>query len=102
MTGGALELGYQQYGISPQLVERIKLKMKNPVIKDRIKGLTQGLTKADLQNSTKVHQLIRTASGIMNEKLSPAQEQQMVQFVLAQRIDPNNTFHLIKLWGMFR
>ncbi|MGV2788404.1 serine/threonine protein kinase, partial [Clostridium perfringens] len=25
-----------------------------------------------------------------------------VQFVLAQRIDPNNTFHLIKLWGMFR
>ena len=25
----------------------------------------------------------------------------MVQFVLAQRIDPNNTFHLIKLWGCF-
>lgn len=102
MTGGALGLSYQQYGISPQLVERIKLKMKNPVIKDRIKGLTQGLTKADLQNSTKVHQLIRTASGILNEKLSPTQEKQMVQFVLAQRIDPNNTFHLIKLWGMFR
>lgn len=102
MTGGALELGYQQYGISPQLVERIKLKMKNPTTKDRIKGLTQGLTKADLQNSTKVQQLIRKASGIMNEKLSSTQEQQMVQFVLAQRIDPNNTFHLIKLWGMFR
>ncbi len=102
MTGGVFSLGYQQYGISPQLVERIKLKMKNPAIKEKIKALTQNLTKADLQNSAKVHQLVRSASGILNEKLSSVQEQQLVQFVLAQKIDPNNTFHLIKLWGMFR
>lgn len=95
-------MSYQQYGISPQLVERIKLKMKNPALKERVKGLVQGLSKADLQNSAKVHQLVRTTTGILNEKLSPAQEQQIVQFVLAMRIDPNNTFHLIKLWGMFR
>jgi hypothetical protein len=30
------------------------------------------------------------------------QEEQIVAFVLAQKIDPNNTFHLLKLWGMFR
>ena len=95
-------MSYQQYGISPQLVERIKLKMKNPAIKERIKGLVQGLSRQDLQNSAKVHQLVRTSAGILNEKLSPAQEQQIVQFVIAQRIDPNNTFHLIRLWGMFR
>ena len=95
-------MSYQQYGISPQLVERIKLKMKNPALKEKVKGLVQGLSKADLQNSAKVHQLVRKTTGILNEKLSPAQEQQIVQFVLAMRIDPNNTFHLIKLWGMFR
>ncbi|KKO52303.1 stage VI sporulation protein F [Paenibacillus sp. DMB20] len=95
-------MSYQQYGISPQLVERIKLKMKNPAIKERIKGLVQGLSRQDLQNSAKVHHLVRTSAGILNEKLSPAQEQQIVQFVIAQRIDPNNTFHLIRLWGMFR
>ncbi|MEK3730969.1 MULTISPECIES: stage VI sporulation protein F [Paenibacillus] len=95
-------MSYQQYGISPQLVERIKLKMKNPAVKERIKGLTQHLTKSDLQNSLKVQQLVRTASGILNERLTATQEQQIVQFVLAQRIDPKNTFHLIKLWGMFR
>lgn len=95
-------MSYQQYGISPQLVERIKLKMKNPAIKERIKGLVQGLSRQDLQNSAKVHQLVRTSAGILNEKLSPAQEQQIVQFIIAQRIDPNNTFHLIRLWGMFR
>ena len=36
MTGGASTLSYQQYGISPQLVERIKLKNENPAVKDRI------------------------------------------------------------------
>ncbi|SMF87918.1 Stage VI sporulation protein F [Paenibacillus uliginis N3/975] len=102
ITGGAKRLSYQQYGISPQLVERIKLKMKNPAYKERIKNLVQGLSKADLQNSAKVHQMVRTITGILNERLSPAHEQQIVQFVLSQRIDPNNTFHLIKLWGMFR
>ncbi|MBE0343453.1 serine/threonine protein kinase, partial [Paenibacillus sp. 28ISP30-2] len=29
-------------------------------------------------------------------------EEQLTAFVLAQKIDPSNTFHLIKLWGMFR
>lgn len=95
-------MSYQQYGISPQLVERIKLKMKNPAIKERIKGLVQGLSRSDLQNSAKVQQLVKSAAGILNENLTPAQEQQIVRFVIAQRIDPNNTFHLIKLWGMFR
>ncbi|NMO94640.1 stage VI sporulation protein F [Paenibacillus lemnae] len=95
-------MSYQQYGINPQLVERIKSKMKNPAIKERIKGVVQGLSRSDLQNSTKVYQVVRTCAGILGEKLSPTEEQQIVQFVIAQRIDPKNTFHLIKLWGMFR
>ncbi|MFC7681692.1 stage VI sporulation protein F [Paenibacillus sp. GCM10028914] len=95
-------MSYQQYGISPQLVERIKQKMKNPAVKDRVKAVVQDLSKVDLQNKAKVQQLVRACNSILNERLSPAQEQQIVQFVLAQRIDPKNTFHLIKLWGMFR
>lgn len=95
-------MSYQQYGISPQLVERIKAKMKNPATKERIKGLVNGLTKNDLQNVMKVQQIVRASCVILNERLSPVQEQQIVQFVLAQRIDPNSTFHLIRLWGMFR
>jgi hypothetical protein len=27
---------------------------------------------------------------------------QIVQMVIDLKIDPKNTFHLIKLWGMFR
>lgn len=95
-------MSYQQYGISPQLVERVKKKMKNTTAKERVKALLDGVTKQDLQNSAKVHRLVKTSTAILNEKLSPAQEEQIVKFVIAQKIDPSNTFHLIKLWGMFR
>ncbi|MGG1514710.1 stage VI sporulation protein F [Paenibacillus oryzisoli] len=95
-------MSYQQYGIDPALVERVKFKLKNPEIKERIKMLLQGVTKADLQNATKVTRLVGLAAGILGEKLSGMQTNQIVTFILAQKIDPANTFHLIKLWSMFR
>ncbi|WP_438351810.1 stage VI sporulation protein F [Paenibacillus sp. FA6] len=95
-------MGYQQYGISPQLVERIKLKMKNPAMKERVKDLVHGVSKQDLQNGPKVQRLVRSTASLLKEKFTPAEEEKMVRFILSQRIDPNNTFHLIKLWGMFR
>lgn len=95
-------MGYQQYGISPQLVERIKLKMKNTATKERVKQLLDGLNKQDLQDSAKVQRLVKSIGSTLHEKLTPTEEGQIIKFVLSQRIDPNNTFHLIKLWGMFR
>jgi uncharacterized protein YpuA (DUF1002 family) len=95
-------LGYQQFGISPQLVERIKLKMKNSTVKDRIKNMINGISKQELQDTAVVRKLVRNASGVLNEKLTSTQEDQIVKFIIAQKIDPNNTFHLIRLWGMFR
>jgi uncharacterized protein YpuA (DUF1002 family) len=95
-------LGYQQFGISPQLVDRIKLKMKNSTVKDRIKSMIEGISKQELQDLAVVRRLVRKASGVLNEKLTSTQEEQIVKFIIAQKIDPNNTFHLIRLWGMFR
>jgi uncharacterized protein YpuA (DUF1002 family) len=97
-----MSASWQKFGIQPQLVERIKLKMKNPVTKDRIKGLMEGVTKYDLQDRAKVRQLVKAATRILNEPLTDIQEEQIVAFVLAQKIDPQNTLHLIKLWAMFR
>jgi hypothetical protein len=95
-------LGYQQFGISPQLVDRIKLKMKKSTVKDRIKNMINGISKQELQDAAVVRRLVRNASGVLNEKLTSTQEEQIVKFIIAQKIDPNNTFHLIRLWGMFR
>lgn len=93
---------WQNFGIQPQFVERVKLKMKNPAMKDRIKAMLNGVTKYDLQNRVKVHQLVKTAARILHEPMTEMQEEQLVSFVLAQKIDPQNTLHLIRLWAMFR
>ncbi|MCR8641699.1 stage VI sporulation protein F [Paenibacillus sp. N1-5-1-14] len=95
-------MGYQKYGVDSILVERIKKKLKNPDIKEKIKQLLDGVTKSDLQDRVKVTKLLNQASKILGENLSTTQSNNIVDFVVAQKIDPNNTFHLIKLWGMFR
>ncbi|OGX68368.1 MAG: serine/threonine protein kinase [Paenibacillus sp. RIFOXYA1_FULL_44_5] len=95
-------MGYIKYGLDPELVERVKWKMKNPVLKDRVKSALNGVTKYDLQDPAKVKALVLKLSNLAGERLSAQQTAQIVNFVLAQKIDPNNTFHLIKLWGMFR
>ncbi|WP_336786219.1 stage VI sporulation protein F [Paenibacillus sp. MMO-177] len=95
-------MSYQKYGIRPQLVERVKFKLKNPVVKDRMRLLLGNVTKYDLQDRVKVRKLVKSATSILQEPLTDIQEEQIIDFVLAQKIDPNNTFHLLKLWGMFR
>ncbi|REJ21481.1 MAG: serine/threonine protein kinase, partial [Paenibacillaceae bacterium] len=63
-------MGYQQYGIRPELVERVKRKMKNPATKERMKALLNGVTKYDLQDRAKVRRLVRSAAAILNEPLT--------------------------------
>lgn len=95
-------MSYQKFGISPQLVERVKFKAKNPAIKERLRMLLSNTTRVDLQDRTKVRKLTKSAASILQEKLTDIQEEQIINFVLAQKIDPNNTLHLLKLWSMFR
>lgn len=95
-------MSYQQYGISPELVERVKTKMKNPLVKERIKQILEGVTKGDLQDPTKVKKLLARTEKALREKLTERQKGNIVNFILEQRIDPQNTFHLIRLWSMFR
>lgn len=95
-------MGYIQYGIEPALVERIKLKMKNPLIKERVKASLDGVTKHHLQDPGTVNQILQRIAAIVGEKLTDKQRANIIRFVIAQKIDPNNTFHLLRLWGMFR
>lgn len=90
------------YGIEPQLVEQVKMKLKQPDNKERVKNILKYVTKADLQNKLTVRKLVGDVSRAIGVKLSERQTENIVAFVIAQKIDPNNTFHLLKLWGMFR
>jgi GDP-D-mannose dehydratase len=96
------EVGYENYGIERAFVERIKLKLKNPQMNQRVKMILNGVSKADLQDSTKLNRLLDKVAKVLWEKLTDRMSHNIITFVIAQKIDPNNTFHLIKLWGMFR
>ncbi|MBB6735842.1 stage VI sporulation protein F [Cohnella zeiphila] len=95
-------MSWQKFGIRPDLVERVKFKLKNPAVKEKFKQLLDGATKYDLQDRIKVRKWVKQASRILNEPMTDIQEEQIVNFVLSQRIDPKNTLHLIRLWAMFR
>jgi GDP-D-mannose dehydratase len=95
-------VGYEDYGIDRTFVERIKIKMKNPQINQRVKMILNGVSKADLQDSAKLNRLLDKVAKVLGEKLTDRMSHNIVTFVISQKIDPNNTFHLIKLWGMFR
>lgn len=95
-------MSYTKYGFDPAQVERIKLKMKNPETKERVKMILKGVNKYDLQDRVKVRRFVGMLTKALGEKVTEQQTEQLVNFVISQKIDPNNTFHLIKLWGMFR
>lgn len=95
-------MSYQKYGISEQLVAKVKSKLKNEATKQRMKALLNGVTKYDLQDRAKVRRFVGKAATIVNEQLSTQQTDNIVSFVIASKIDPNNTLHLIRLWSMFR
>lgn len=95
-------VSWKNYGIKQEFVDRVKTKMKNDAVKERIKMLLDGVTKYDLQDRAKVKRLVKAGAKIVNEPLTDALEDQLTDFVISQRIDPRNTLHLIKLWAMFR
>jgi RAB protein geranylgeranyltransferase component A len=102
MGSGGVPMSYHKYGISDDLVYRVKKKMKNPATKERMKRLLEGVTKYDLQNRATVRRLLDQASAILHEPLTGQQKENIVSFVIAQKIDPQNTLHLLRLWSMFR
>ncbi len=95
-------MNYQRYGISPELVKRVKLKMKNPLIKERVKAILEGIDRKDLQNRNEIKKRMALVSRAVGEKITAGQAEALTDFIIDQKIDPNNSFHLIKLWNMFR
>lgn len=93
---------YVEYGINPQLVQLVKMKLKDPVLREQVKNMLQGVTKEHLHHPATVRQLINAVSSVIGVAIDEQQAANITRFVIDLKIDPNNMFHLIKLWGMFR
>jgi hypothetical protein len=55
-----------------------------------------------LQDRAKVRRWVKQFARILNEPVNETLEDQLVNFIIAQKIDPNNMLHLLKLYTMFR
>ena len=75
---------------------------RDPVLREQVKNMLQGVTKQHLQDPAVVRQLIASVSSVLGIVIGEQQTANITQFVIDQEIDPNNLFHLLKLWGMFR
>lgn len=95
-------MNYQQYGIDPVLIERLKKKAKKQPHRDKMKRIAEGVTKEDLQNKASVRRLIARVANTLGVTIPGEQAELMTEFIVSQGIDPNNTLHLIKLYAMFR
>lgn len=93
---------YVEYGISPQFVQAVKQRLKDPVLREQVKGMLQGVTREQLQQPSTVRYLIDSVAAVIGIAIDEQQAANITRFVIDQKIDPNNMFHLIKLWGMFR
>lgn len=90
------------YSIPRDLVDRVKKKLKYPDTKNRVKAVLEGVTKEDLQNRATIKALLSKLAKVLHEPISDSLANQIVQMIIDQKIDPNNTFHMLKLWAMFR
>jgi hypothetical protein len=95
-------LRYIEYGIDPYLVYVVKERLKDPVLREHVKMMLQGVTKEHLQHPATIRQLIDALSAVIGVAVSEQQAENITRFIIDQQIDPNNMFHLIKLWNMFR
>lgn len=93
---------YEMYGISEEMVRRVKTKLKDPETKERLKAAVGRVTKADLQSRPTVRRLLSVAAKTLGEPLGDRQADDITRFVISLKIDPNNPLHLIKIWNMFR
>lgn len=95
-------MSFEKYGIPRSLVERTKKKLKKTAVRQKVQKVLEGVSKHDLQNRKKVEVLLQRCAAIVGEKLDERQKTIIVRFIVAQKIDPGNTMHLIRLWNMFR
>lgn len=83
------------------LRDKIRKAIRQPGQKNKLASLLRGVTKADLQQASKVRQLIEQLGRDLRISLNSIEVATLTTYFISLRIDPNNPLHLIKLWSIF-
>lgn len=83
------------------LRDKIRQAIRQPGQKEKLARLLRGVTKADLQQPSKVRILIEQLGRDVCVHLTATEIATLTTYFISLRIDPNNPLHLIKLWTIF-
>jgi hypothetical protein len=92
----------KQYGLNKQWIREVKSRCEDQIIMDQVKKLVDGVTKEDLQSEQFLTRKIKQIAPVIGVKISRQHADGVIRFIRDQKIDPDNTWHLIKLWNIFR
>lgn len=97
-----IELKLEAYGLEAEWISKVKQKLGQPEVMEKVTPVIQGLTQQDLQSRPVIVKKLKQLIPIVGIKLNRRQAEGLIRFIIDQKIDPNNTWHLIKLWNVFK
>lgn len=69
---------------------------------NQLQKMLQGVTKEDLQSRHYVTSMVKKIIPVIGVMVTQKQARGVIQWILDEKIDPNNSWHLMKLWNTFR
>lgn len=85
--------------LDPRLVDTFRGRIANPRYWRRTYAILHSYSRYDLATGEGASALVDQMCGALNVRLTPAQRTGAINWLVAQRIDPQNRWHQMRMWS---
>lgn len=85
--------------LEPRLLDTFRGRIANPLYWRRAYGVLRSYNRYDLATPAGAGALVDHMCTVLNVPLTPAQRAGAVNWLVAQRIDPQNRWHQMRMWS---
>lgn len=86
--------------LDPYLLNTFRRRIANPRYWRATHRILRSYSRYDLANPAGAGAMVDHLCGALNVRLTPAQRANAVRWLTAQRIDPANRWHQMRMWGI--
>ncbi|QSO46081.1 hypothetical protein [Alicyclobacillus mengziensis] len=86
--------------LDPRLLDTFRGRIANPLYWRRTYRILRGYNRYDLATPDGAGALVDEMSGALGVCLTPAQRAGAINWLVAQRIDPQNRWHQMRMWSV--
>lgn len=86
--------------LDPRLLNTFRARICNPVYWRRTYRILRCYNRYDLASPDGAGAMVDHLSGALNVRMTPAQRAGAVNWIVGQRIDPQNRWHQMRMWGV--